>query len=129
MTITTIRALGALHDHLIDQTAPTAELARRAGELAIDPDKHLMLARITAHRELAGAALWQRVADHLTGHPQAQILVLGAVCAFNAGDYDTLAAIIGRHRACVERGGVSQSALIELFDGLHRASAGANTQL
>lgn len=129
MTLTPIRALAALHDHLIDDTAPDAELALRAGQLACDPAMDLMLSRVSVNRDRGGAVLWQRVADHLTGKAEAQVLVLGAVCAFNAHDHDTLSAIVARHRDCVERDFAPHSAIIDLFARRLAATTGTAAQL
>jgi hypothetical protein len=65
LTFSKIQTLGQLRSHLISNTAPAAELAHRAGQMALDQTQHVILSRICDGRELAGSLLWQRIADHL----------------------------------------------------------------
>lgn len=118
MPYSKIQTLGQLRSHLIANTAPDADLAHRAGQLAIDATQHVILSRITAGRELPGALLWQRIADHLSAAPQAAALTFAAVCAFNAGHMHRAAAIIARHDALIDTG--ERSALIEILRLDHR---------
>lgn len=82
MSFSTIQTLGQLRSHLIANTTPSLELAERAAFLCQDPTRHIMLSRITAGRELAGARLWVRIADHLDSDPRggAAVLPFAAIC-------------------------------------------------
>ena len=121
MTFSRIAVMGQIRTHLINNTAPDACLANRAGRMAADHNQHRYLVKICDGRYLAGARLYQRIADQLNGEPQVGILTVAALCALNGGNPGLMAArAITRLEVLANRRHIEVSPLVAILKIDHR---------
>ena len=119
MTFNRIAVMGEIRTHLINNTAPDADLANRAGRMAADYDRH-HLVKICNGRFLAGGLLFQRVADQLSGEPQVGALTVAALCALNGGNHGLAASAITRLEVIANRRHIEVSPLVDILKIDHR---------
>ena len=115
MTFNRIAVMGEIRTHLINNTAPDSNLAQRAGRMAADYNQHRHLVKICNGRFLAGALLFQRVADQLSGEPQVGALTVAALCALNGGNPGLAASAITRLEVIANRRHIEVSPLVEIL--------------
>ena len=120
MTFSRIAAMAEIRTNLIKNTAPDSCLAQRAGQMAADHDQHRHLVKICNGRFLAGALLFQRVADQLSGEPQVGALTVAALCALNGGNPGLAASAITRLEVIANRRHIEVSPLVEILKIDHR---------
>jgi hypothetical protein len=120
MTFSKIATMGDIRTHLINNTPPDASLAYRAGKMAADHNQHRHLVKICQGRYLAGALLYQRIADQLSGEPQVGILTAAAICALNGGNPGLAASAITRLEVLANRRHIEVSPLVEILKNDHR---------
>ena len=120
MTFSKIATLAEIRTNLINNTAPDSCLAQRAGKMAADPDQHRHLVKICNGRFLAGALLFQRVADQLSGEPQVGALTVAALCALNGGNPGLAASAITRLEVIANRRHIEVSPLVDILKIDHR---------
>jgi hypothetical protein len=122
MTFSKIATVAEIRTHLIDHTAPTDSLACRAGHMAADPAQHRLLVKICQGRNLAGALLFQRCADYLSGAPQVGILTVAAICALNGGNPGLAASAITRLEVLAHRQHLEVPPLVDILKIDHRVA-------
>lgn len=120
MSFNRIATMAEIRTHLINNTPPDAALANRAGRMAADHNQHRHLVRICQGRYLAGALLYQRIADHLTGEPQVGILTVAAICALNGGNPGFAATAITRLQVMANRRHIEVSPIVDVLTIDHR---------
>ena len=120
MSFSRIATMAEIRTHLIDNTPPTATLADRAGRMAADHTQHRHLVRICQGRYLAGALLYQRIADQLSGEPQVGILTVAALCALNGGNPGLAARAITRLQVMANRRHIEVPAIVDVLTIDHR---------
>jgi hypothetical protein len=120
MTFSKIATMAEIRTHLIKNTPPDASLANRAGRMAADHDQHRHLVKICDGRYLAGALLYQRIADQLSGEPQVGALTVAALCALNGGNPGLAASAITRLEVIANRRHIEVSPLVDILKIDHR---------
>ena len=120
MSFNKIATMGEIRTHLINNTPPDASLAYRAGRMAADHNHHRHLVKICDGRYLAGALLYQRIADQLTGEPQVGILTVAALCALNGGNPGFAASAITRLEVIANRRHIEVSPIVDILKIDHR---------
>ena len=120
MTFSKIATMGEIRTHLINNEAPGACLANGAGRMAADDNHYRHLVKICDGRYLAGALLYQRIADQLSGQPQVGILTMAALCALNGGNPGLAARAITRLEVVANRRHIEVSPLVDILKIDHR---------
>jgi hypothetical protein len=129
MTFNRIAVLGEIRTHLINNTAPHADLANRAGRMAADYNQHRHLVKICNGRFLAGALLFTRIADQLSGEPQVGALTVAAICALNGGNPGLAASAITRLEVLANRRHIEVSPLVAILKIDHRIAEQLHTSV
>jgi hypothetical protein len=120
MSFSKIATMAEIRTHLIDNTAPTAALAERAGHMAADPQQHHHLVRICDGRYIGGASFYQRSTEFLSGAQQVGILTVAALCALNGGNPGLAATAITRLEVLANRHHLEVSPIVDILKIDHR---------
>jgi hypothetical protein len=115
MTFNRIAVMAEIRAHLINNTAPDSHLANRAAKMTADHTQHRHLVTICNGRYLAGALLFTRVADQLSGQAQVGALTVAALCALNGGNPGLAASAITRLEVLANRRHIEVSPLVAIL--------------
>jgi hypothetical protein len=97
--------------------------------MAADYNQHRHLVKICNGRFLAGALLFTRIADQLSGEPQVGALTVAAICALNGGNPGLAASAITRLEVLANRRHIEVSPLVAILKIDHRIAEQLHTSV